>query len=99
MVLRSSDSKQSYTNNQTNVHLPTPLVLRGNWTVALTELTMSQWNRNNFKPELFLCSDIVDHTVVGESEIPLLRRVYMKFLTAHIIYHCVSGNLVTFTCI
>jgi len=47
-------------------------------TVALTEFTLSQWNRKRFYPELYLCLDIVDHTVVGETEIPLQRRIYIK---------------------
>jgi len=81
MVLRSSDSKHFHPNNTTgdfNVHLPVPLDFTGNWTVALTKFTISRWSKKTFKPELYVCSDVVEHTVVGESEIPLLRRVYVK---------------------
>jgi len=81
IVLRSSDSKHYHQTNKTwdfSVHLPTPSTLTGNWTVALTEFTISRWNKKTFNPELYVCSDIVDHTVVGKAEIPLLRRVYVK---------------------
>lgn len=90
MVLRSMDSPLLHADNTPydfRVHLPRPLTLLGNWTVSLVEVSVKLQKALSLstRPELIVCSDLCDDTVVGERELPLLRRVYTKRTTS-IIY-------------
>ena len=81
MVLKSTDSALFHSSNQPysfRIHLPRPLDVKGVWTVSLLEfsLDLGKTKQQGF-PEVFVCSDICEDTIVGDRELPLLRRVYL----------------------
>jgi hypothetical protein len=85
VVLKSSDSTNIHKNNSSHdfrVHLPRPLDLDGTWNVSLLEFTALP---SNGQIEVFVCSDLCDDTFVGDKELPLLRRVWLK-KSGNIIY-------------
>ena len=90
MVLKSSDSPLFHPNNQPynfRVHLPKPLNLNGVWTVSLLEFSLDPGQtKQQGLPEVFLCSNICEDTIVGDKELPLIRRVYLE--KENIIYQC-----------
>ena len=90
MVLKSSDSPLFHPNNQPynfRVHLPKPLILNGVWTVSLLEFSLDPGQtKQRGLPEVFLCSNICEDTIVGDKEMPLIRRVYLE--KENIIYQC-----------
>lgn len=78
LVLRSSDSQNVYPGNTPydfKVHLPKPLYFQGHWTVSLLEFSLLS---GNTKPELYVCSNLCQDSIVGERELPLLRRVFLE---------------------
>ena len=81
MVIKSTDSPQYHPSNQPDsfrVHLPKPLILNGVWTVSLLEFSLDPGQtKQRGLPEIFVCSDICEDTIVGEREMPLIRRVYL----------------------
>ena len=81
MVLKSTDSPLFHASNQPysfRVHLPKPLILNGVWTVSLLEFSLDPGQtKQRGLPEVFVCSDICEDTIVGEREMPLIRRVYL----------------------
>ena len=81
MVLKSTDSPLYHPSNQPDsfrVHLPKPLILNGVWTVSLLEFSLDPGQtKQRGLPEIFVCSDICEDTIVGEREMPLIRRVYL----------------------
>ena len=81
MVLKSTDSPLYHPSNQPDsfrVHLPKPLILNGVWTVSLLEFSLDPGQtEQRGLPEIFVCSDICEDTIVGEREMPLIRRVYL----------------------
>ena len=81
MVLKSTDSKTTHTDNNCwdfRVHLPRHLSLHGLWTVKLTEFCVSGITLANFQKEIYVYCNLCDDTVIGESELPLLRRIYLE---------------------
>ena len=82
LVLKSSDSPLFHPNNQPynfRVHLPKPLILNGVWTVSLLEFSLDPGQtKQRGLPEVFLCSNICEDTIVGDKELPLMRRVYLS---------------------
>ena len=90
MLLKSPDSPLFHPTNQPyclRVHLPKPLNLNGVWTVSLLEfsLDLGQTKQRGLS-EAFLCSIICKDTIVGDKELPLIRRVYLE--KENIIYLC-----------
>lgn len=90
MVLQSTHSPSVHADNKPydfRVHLPRPLTLLGDWTISLTEFSLKLQKAvpPSVRPELYVCSNLCDDTVVGETELPLLRRVFAKRYT-NIIY-------------
>ena len=81
MVLKSTDSPLYHPSNQPDsfrVLLPKPLILNGVWTVSLLEFSLDPGQtKQRGLPEIFVCSDICEDTIVGEREMPLIRRVYL----------------------
>ena len=81
MVLKSTDSPLFHASNQPysfRVHLPQPLNLKGVWTVSLLEFSLDPGQtKQRGLPEVFVCSNICEDTIVGDRELPLLRRVYL----------------------
>lgn len=80
MVLRSGDCKQVYPDNKTcdfRVLIPKPLQLTGNWTVSLLELAY-QGSKIPTEKDLYICCNLCRDTIVGDSEIPLLRRLFIS---------------------
>ena len=90
MLLKSSDSPLFHPTNQPysfRVHLPKPLNLNGVWTVSLLEFSLDPGQtKQRGLPEAFLCSIICEDTIVGDKELPLIRRVYLE--KENIIYLC-----------
>ena len=83
MVLKSTHSPKIHAGNTPydfRVQLPRPLSLPGYWSVSLTEFTLklSKSIPADKGPALYVCSDLCDDTVVGERELPLLRRAYTR---------------------
>ena len=86
LVLRSSDSQQVYNGNTPHdfmVHLPKPLYLQGHWTISLLEFNLSVATP---QPELYVCSNLCQDSIVGDRELPLLRLVNLK-MAENIIYN------------
>jgi hypothetical protein len=54
---------------------PKPLDLNGTCTVSLLEFTALP---SNGQIEVFVGSDLCDDTIVGDEEVPLLRRIWLK---------------------
>ena len=90
MVLKSTDSPLYHPSNQPynfRVHLPKPLILNGVWTVSLLEFSLDPGQtKQRALPEVFLYSNICEDTIVGDKELPLIRRVYLE--KENIIYQC-----------
>jgi len=87
MVLRSYDSSRIHSDNKPydfRVHLPTPFSLSGFWSASLLEFSVKLGNTPT-PLDLLVCCNICDDTIVGEKEIPLLRRVYLQNL-GNVIY-------------
>lgn len=79
MVLKSTDSSE-YFDNQPNcfrVHLNKQIQLDGYWSVALTEFATESWDLVKKTPEVYICCDICEETIVGGKDLPLLRRVFL----------------------
>ena len=48
------------------------------WTVSLLEFSLDPGQtKQRGLPEIFVCSDICEDTIVGEREMLLIRRVYL----------------------
>lgn len=80
MVLKSSDSASLYSTNKPwdfRVRLPRSLPLTGKWTVEMTEFCNDKLKRSSIK-EIFVYCSSCDVTIVGESQTPLLRRIYLE---------------------
>lgn len=90
MVLASDDSKLMYPNNKPDdfrVHLSTPVVLGGYWTVSLLEICIERGKVQQYPTsELFVFSNLCDNTVLGGHDVPLLRRVWLKGGQQNLIY-------------
>lgn len=82
LVLKSIHSTLFHPNNQPHsfrVHLPRPLNLQGVWTVSLLEFSHAPGkSKQQGFPEVFVCSNICEDTIVGDMELPLLRRIYLN---------------------
>ncbi|KAJ8310816.1 hypothetical protein KUTeg_012681 [Tegillarca granosa] len=79
IVLSSTDSTHIYPDNKCydfRVYLPKQLALSGNSTISLLEFAYQGIKTS--KPELFIYCNLCDDTIVGERELPLLRRIYLK---------------------
>lgn len=85
IVLNSKDSVSIYKDNKSYnfiVHLPRQLSFSGNWTVSLLEFTYL--GAKPSEPELYVYCNLCDNTIVGEREVPLLRRIYVANSINHI---------------
>ena len=63
-----------YSKNGLLIELPKPYLLEGNWTCALTEITLTC----DFKPRssrFYLCSAIVQESYVRDSFIQILKNI------------------------
>ena len=72
LFLSSRDSV--YHKNGFWIEFPKPYLLEGNWTCALTEITLTC----DFKPRsprIYLCSDIVQESYVHNALIEIVRNV------------------------
>jgi hypothetical protein len=58
-----------------SVHLPRPLTLNGHWTISLLETCLPSGKKKN--TEVFIYTNLCEDTIVGNKEVPLLRRVYL----------------------
>ena len=73
IVLSSTDSIVKYVKNTAydfHVQLPKPIHLQGHWTVSLTDLQIPLINKS-----VLICTDICENSIIGEKELPVLRRV------------------------
>lgn len=75
MILKSTDSSAFYINNKPydfHVHLPRPLTLNGQWSVSLLETYLPS---SEYATDVYIYSNLCEDTIVGDKELPLLRRV------------------------
>jgi hypothetical protein len=87
MLIKSSDSLELYSDNKPYdfyVHLPRPLTLMGYWTVSLLSLEVCMFS--NKRADLYVYTNLCENTIVGDKELPLLRRVYLKRSSRNEIY-------------
>lgn len=78
MILKSTDSSAFYINNKLydfHVHLPRPFTLNGQWSVSLLETYLPS---SESATDVYIYSNLCEDTIVGDKELPLLRRVYLK---------------------
>ncbi|KAJ8305229.1 hypothetical protein KUTeg_017221 [Tegillarca granosa] len=78
IVLRSKDSINFYPDIECysfRVHLPRPLLLDGNWSLSLLELTFQ--GQQPADPEFYVHCNLCSDTIVGDREVPLLRYMFM----------------------
>ncbi|KAJ8300877.1 hypothetical protein KUTeg_022396, partial [Tegillarca granosa] len=75
------------------VHLPRQLSFSGNWTVSLLEFTYL--GAKPAEPELYVYCNLCDNTIVGEREVPLLRRIYVANSINHIFEYPYEAPLKT----
>lgn len=88
LVLKSTDCPIIYPSNQgfdCRVHLPKPQQLVDNWEISLLDFTFQGFKPIS-EPEIFICCNLTENTIVGENEIPLLRRVFARDAEVNIIY-------------
>ncbi|KAJ8313183.1 hypothetical protein KUTeg_009263 [Tegillarca granosa] len=85
-----NDCPTIYPSNQGfdfRVHLPKPQQLVGNWDISLLDFTY-QGSKPISEPDIFICCNLAEEdTIVGENEIPLLRRVFARDAEVNIIYN------------
>lgn len=78
MILKSTDSSAFYINNKLydfHVHLPRPLTLNGQWSVSLLKTCLPS---SESETDVYIYSNLCEDMIVGDKELPLLRRVYLK---------------------
>jgi hypothetical protein len=84
-LIKSSDRVELDSDNKPYdfyVHQPRPLTVMGYKTVSLLEVCMLSNKRDN----LYVDTDRCENTIVGDKELPLLRRVYLKRSSPNDIY-------------
>ncbi|KAJ8309642.1 hypothetical protein KUTeg_012799 [Tegillarca granosa] len=89
LVLRSGDCKDIYPENKAHdfkVNIAKPLHLTGNWHVSLLELTY-QGVAKPPESDVYVCSNLCGDTLVGDTELPLLRRLLIGKKTENIIFN------------
>ena len=80
MVLTSTDSANIHIGNKPHdfrVHLNTPLLLDGSWTVSLLEFSIKPKIKLKNPPDVMVFSNLCNDSIVGDGELPLLRRFYL----------------------
>lgn len=78
VLLMSTDSPDLYSNNTPYgfyVHIQRPLTLTGYWSVSLLDTCLFS---NKAKTEVYIYTNLCEDTIVGDRELPLLRRIYLK---------------------
>lgn len=78
-VLRNNKPYDSH------VHLPRPLTLNGQWSVSLLETCLPS---TESETDVYIYSNLCEDTIVGDKELPLLRRVYLKRSSENQIFKC-----------
>jgi hypothetical protein len=78
----NKDSGEPYPHNKAGnfiISLPHGLDLQGEWEVSLSEIILNRPVQNDTDTRhIFVCSPMVNHSVVGKHEYPVLRRVPLK---------------------
>ena len=75
IILRSDDNKEMFPENRPYdfvTQLPFQLILDGTWEIGLTEITLSN---EDVSRDLYVCSNLVDESIVGQYQMKILRRV------------------------
>jgi hypothetical protein len=75
LFLCHTDSIARYPGNKANdftVYFPNPLILNGEWEVALVEMGFKEAKSKN-QVDVFICCDICDNSLVGEGSLPILK--------------------------
>ena len=81
MVFSSSDGLKLFPENTPDdfrINLNRTVNLDGFWIVSLTELSIVDFKAQHGKKELYVYCDICGESFTGESEQPLLRRIYLE---------------------
>ena len=77
LIISSDDSTAKHKDNTPydfRADLPRPICLEGDWAISLTEVTLQ--NNPSEAQGLLICTNLCTDTIIGERELPLLRRVY-----------------------
>lgn len=78
-MIVQSDQNQDYFPDNTpynfKIKLPEPVMLQGDWTVALTEITMREDRGNKDTCILYIYTNICSESFINGVNVPLLRRV------------------------
>lgn len=93
MVIRSGDCKHIYPDNRVydfRVNIPKTIHLSGNWNVTLLEFAY-QLNKTSPEKDIYVCCDLCSNTIVGDTEIPLLRRLYLNRKAENLIFSSPYG--------
>ena len=80
LYIQSDESNAYFSDNKVyrfKVHLNLPLMLDGNWKVALTEFHVTDDSKSRTKTveNLYIYSDLCKESIVHGAELPLLRRL------------------------
>lgn len=78
IYVKSDESDLYFSDNKAyrfSVHLPSPLVFKGSWSIALTEFHAVDNNKNDSLDSLYVYTDLCKESIVHGEEQPLLRRV------------------------
>lgn len=83
IFLKSSDSKQSYFNENTPYHFRVKLNQRlnfdGFWVVSLTEINFGKLDITHMNdPYVDVLCNLCDSSLAGEQQLPLLRRLDLR---------------------
>jgi hypothetical protein len=89
LVLSSTDSTTLFSDNTGNdftVYLPQPLILKGIWQVAVTQVSLETDNPSF--PGVMLCCDLCENSIVGSEQHPILRHLtFLKRRTSWEFYN------------
>ena len=81
MVFSSSDGLKLFPESKPHdfrVQLNRAINLDGYWVVSLTELSIEDFKTQIGKKELYIYCDVCSESFTGETEQPLLRRIYLE---------------------
>ena len=80
LVLQSDTSKLFYPkNNATHfrVKLSDRVIFSGQWVCGLVEIRVPAWNTESVSDDpLYVTTSLVRDTIVGDTKLPILRRVF-----------------------
>lgn len=77
----SKDSKEGFPYDRAGnfiVELPKEIILDGQWEVSLSEIALYRTPKDQDPRHIYICSPIVDTSICGQFQYPILRRIPLK---------------------